>query len=205
MSGGMATSGGTAGVGGSNPSGGAADDASTWDIDGLRQASDGYLCLPPEYPIPVGEPGAANDGRMLCFVAEVLPEGCDCAGPARAPIEDSMLRAIQEKRKLWGFCGGSGGPDCSASCACQVTQPAGTAQAEDTDLYACQNEAAPPPSADGFCLIDQMRVDAKGTPAPIGSAALVAECSSSSRRRVRFVGAGTPAAGSEVFLGCLAQ
>jgi hypothetical protein len=157
-------------------------------------------CLPRS--LPSGPPGASNDGRVRCLVAEFKPEPCDCAQAGRAPIREQATSAMTTQLRSNGVCGGDTGQSCDSFCGCEIIQAPGVASDSASELFACQNELTTAEGVDGFCLIDQARVDANGTPAPLGNAALVAECPKNSKSLLRFVGAGYPAVNATLFIGC---
>ena len=157
-------------------------------------------CLPRS--LPTGLPGTANDGQVSCIVAELKAAPCDCMQPARAALPSSSLSAMVKQLQANGSCGGNSGIGCDTICGCEITQAAGTASDQNSALYACQNEVTVAAGVNGFCVIDQLRTDAAGAPAPLGNPDLVSECPSNWKRLLRFVGVGTPASDASVFLSC---
>ncbi|HET7543097.1 MAG TPA: hypothetical protein VFK05_24660 [Polyangiaceae bacterium] len=157
-------------------------------------------CLP--RPILAGLPGSATDGRIPCLIAELESGSCDCTQRARAPLPAPMLTASKKQLQIIQACDGTSGVSCDSFCGCQIVQAAGFASDPGSDLYACQNELTPDPSVGGYCVIDLLRTDENGAPAPLGSPDLVASCPSDQKRRLRFVGAAQPMSGELLFIGC---
>lgn len=157
-------------------------------------------CLPRS--LPIGPPGTGEDGRVPCWIAELKPGACDCSRTARASLNASILSATRNQLQSSGNCGGDTGVSCDSFCGCEIVQAPGLASDSSSELYACQNDLTVPANVDGFCVIDQGRTDASGAPAPLGNPALVAECPTSQKRLLRFVGAGEPANEATVFIAC---
>ena len=157
-------------------------------------------CLP--RPLTVGLPGSADDGRVLCQIAELKSGSCDCSQTARAPLRASVLAAMRKQLQSTAICGGDSGVNCDTFCGCEIDQTPGVASERGSMLYACQNELSVTDGVDGFCLIDQGRTDESGAPAPLGNSAIVAECPANQKRLLRFVGAGEPASGALTFIAC---
>ncbi|HEY3256293.1 MAG TPA: hypothetical protein VGJ91_20180, partial [Polyangiaceae bacterium] len=205
--------GGTAGTASDGPAGasdagtqnGAAGDSSTAGDFGssggaqnifvaqIRFAQGGGppLCLPRS--LPSGLPGSESDGRVSCVLAELEPGSCDCTQTARVPLGSAMFSAAKKQLQASGACDGNSGVSCAAFCGCEIVQAPGLASDQSSQLYACQNELTVADGVNGFCLIDQSRTDADGAPAPLGNAALVAECPANEKMLLRVVGAATPA------------
>lgn len=169
-------------------------------VDQLILGAARDACFP--RPLPFGDPGGPSDGRLSCWIAEAHAKDCDCSKPGRAVIDAASLAAVRKQMALSGGCDGASGVACNAVCACQLLQPPGTATDKASPLYACQNAVAPPEDLFGFCGLDQTHVTPDGKPEPIGDAALVTQCPSSSRHRLRFVGEGVPDLTSSGFIGC---
>jgi len=166
----------------------------------VAQGGGAPRCLPRE--LPSGLPGTSEDGRVRCLVAEFKAESCDCSQAGHAPIREQAVATMTTALQSTGVCGGNTGPSCDSFCGCEIVQAPGIASDSGSELYACQNELTTAEGVDGFCLIDQARVDANGAPAPLGNAALVAECPKNWKSLLRFVGAGYPASSAMLFIGC---
>jgi hypothetical protein len=140
-------------------------------------------CLP--------RPLVSTDGRVSCTVMEVEPsqESCEtCAAtPGRREVPNGALRAaLGQELERRGLCGGSTSTSCDRYCACEIEQLAGD------DLAACQQETTVPEDLHGFCYVDEEN----------GAPELLAACPVENKRRLRFVGSGTPALGTTVYLAC---
>ena len=144
-----------------------------------------------------------EDCRGLCDQcgADLNRETCDCQKPGRAPLSPQLLDLFKRKAQESQTCGAQSGADCAAACGCAVVQLPGTSRDATSELYACQNDVTLPPGLDGFCLIDTDHLEGT-TPAPLGNAAIVADCSASSHRRLRFLGQSLPASGASTFIAC---
>ena len=184
--------------GGAAENGGAAGASTNLYVDQLRTNVAG-ACLPIE--LPFGATGGPNEGRVACTIGELHFDACDCEQPGRAPLSAEVLTAFVGYAEQSQTCGGASGVDCAAACGCELVQPPGTAVDTSSDLYACLNDVTPPVDVAGFCVIDQERMVA-GAPAPIGNPELVADCPSTSQRRIRFVGEGLPPTDAAVFIAC---
>jgi len=181
---------------------GAADMQGNVVVDALRLSAAADACMPLSVALPFGAPGSPSDGRLSCWIAEAYTKACDCSKPGREALDAAALSAVKAQLRTLGNCDGAAAASCDSICACQLQQPPGTAIDKGSQLYACQNDATPPPDLHGFCGLDQTHVTADGMPEPIGDAALVAMCPSDMRRRVRFVGEGVPDLNAVGFLGC---
>ena len=196
------TGAGSGGAQSGGAQGGGAGGAQNVFIDQIVTGQGGGppLCFPRS--VPTGLPGSANDGQASCFIAELKPGSCDCTQTARAPLPAPSLTAVETRLQQSGACGGASGVSCDTFCGCEIVQTPGVASDQSSDLYACQNEVTPAAGVNGFCMVDQMRTDASGAPAPLGNPAIVSECPSNQKRLLRFVGAGDPASGTSLFIGC---
>jgi hypothetical protein len=151
--------------------------------------------------LPFGKAGGADEGRAACYIAELRFTSCDCQKPGHAPLSPQLLDLFKRQAELAQTCGAQSGADCAAACGCEVLQLPGTSRDAASDLYACQNDVTPPAGLDGFCLIDTDHLEGT-SPAPIGNAAIVANCSASSHRRLRFLGQSLPASDASTFIAC---
>src|SRR5262249_35041631 len=109
-------------------------------------------CLPDE--LPVGAPGAADEGRAHCTMMEGKASGCDCARPGRSVPTSAVLDAARPYLAQAHLCDATNDPSCANYCACTIAQLNGTATDAASPLYACQNELTPSAAETGFCLID---------------------------------------------------
>ncbi len=121
------------------------------------------------------------DGQVACTVIEASKSPtCDCSGTARAPVAaDHQCLVDQAKQdplyavEQW-------------NCFCEIEQTSGAA------LKDCDANQDVQASTNGYCYVDTTS----------GNPALVSKCPSGEQQQLRFVGAGTPAPGSTVFLSC---
>jgi hypothetical protein len=129
-----------------------------------------------------------GEGQVSCVVIEARNTGgeaCACDPSAlRLPVEpqNQCYQQVAEQDPR----------DATAkwNCFCEIAQTSGPG------LHACLSDVGAT-SADGWCYVDPT------VPAPFaGNPALVRGCPESDRRVVRFVGAGAPAPGSTIFIGC---
>jgi hypothetical protein len=187
---------------GGTPSGGAEGSGAAPNIFFVRvnlQEEGGPICLPRS--LDTGLPGSANDGRASSLIAELEPGSCDCSQTARAPLSSQSLVAARGNLQSSGACGGGSGVACESFCGCEILQTPGLSSDQSSQLYACQNELTVAASVHGYCVIDQMRSDDSGMPAPLGNPAFTADCPAKEKRLLRFVGGGKPASGAILFLG----
>jgi hypothetical protein len=128
------------------------------------------------------------EGHVSCVVIEARNTGgeaCSCDPSAvRLPVppEDQCYEQVAEQDPR--------NATAKWNCFCEVAQTSGA------DLHACLSDIGAT-NANGWCYVDPT------VPAPFnGNPALVRGCPESDRRVVRFVGAGAPAPGSTIFIGC---
>lgn len=181
-------SGGSAGsAAGGQASGGSAGSVSNIYLDQIR-AGDGQ-CLP--RALVPNPPGTAGAGQVPCAIYELRfpAAACQC-DPARGRADVSATRAAQVRQNAMnnGVCGTDGGLACEQACICELLQTAGS------ELDTCLTEEVVPQSVYGFCYVDPA--------AGFGVESLVADCPENQKRRLRFVGADTPAADGASFIGC---
>jgi hypothetical protein len=126
-------------------------------------------------------------GQVSCVVLEARSTGgqpCDCTSPGRSPVTAADICVVQTaEQELPAGTAGS-------TCFCELDQLGGT------DQTSCQNDVVPSTMTSGWCYVS----DAGAT--PIGNPALTQACPATERNMVRFINAGTPAAGSTVFISC---
>lgn len=146
-------------------------------------------CLPREL-------GVNEDGSVPCTIVEAAPPAvagadtvCENLG-ARSSIDDAVREAVIGSLESSGQCGTANNP-CEAYRMCEIQQ---LLASEDTSgLDSCLNNPDTS-SGNGWCYIDP----AKG----VGSDALVDKCPATERRKLRFVGDGTPANSTVTFVAC---
>lgn len=130
--------------------------------------------------------------QVSCVILEgrKLEQGqaCDCAHAAgRSTVLPGHQQAVQA-----ALAEPSTAP-LGLDCFCEIDQLAGE------ELRVCQQELVPEmngETVDGWCYIDAM------TFPRTGNDALVAHCSETERRTLRFVGEAEPVIGSTVFISC---
>lgn len=155
-------------------------------VSQIRGDAPADVCLPRALP---AEPSGATTCRVYA-----VPLGIShCDVPSRPAAAAAAASTVLDYVSSEGQCRKDEGvtgevPRCSDLVVCDV------AQAEGTDLAACQNELEPPPDTNGWCYV-----------APedgIGSAELVELCSQLDRRRVRFFGDAEPRPDEIFVLAC---
>lgn len=146
-------------------------------------------CLPREL-------GVNADGSVPCKIVEAAPQAvaretgsCEQL-QARASVEPEVAAAAIRSLESSGQCGTPGNP-CESYRFCEITQL--TEAQNPAGLASCLNDADAA-GGDGWCYIDP----AKG----VGAEALVDRCAATERRKLRFVGAGTPDNGTVTFVAC---
>jgi hypothetical protein len=126
-------------------------------------------------------------GRVACSVIEARhtgSAGCTC--------DEAALRSVVPAADACYVDVARADPRNQTAdwdCFCEIAEAAGS------DLHACQSEVGAT-GANGWCYVDPA-----ATP-PVGNPALVKGCPEGDKRVVRFVGSGTPASGSTIFIGC---
>ncbi len=135
--------------------------------------------VPPSVPCKVIEARKLKDGET-CGCGPLRAPGVVGADPDTEKLASAVRAALQKK----GSCNTAA--ECDAFCLCGITQLAGNA--------GCEVDESPPPALAGYCYIDQAQ--------KIGNPALVSACPASEKRKLRFVGANTPAAGATTFIAC---
>jgi len=146
-------------------------------------------------------------GHVACTILEARntglgPDACDAfcgkqAGRVAVPAADASLRAAALGDPL----SASAGVDC----VCEIPQlggaPSPSCQDIGSPLAACECDTADIPllggqPVDGWCYVDVM------SSPPLGNPELVKGCPETEKRELRWVGAGQPANGAIVFIGC---
>lgn len=145
-------------------------------------------CLPRELSVDK-ETGAAS-----CRIIEAVPSSgsaaCDTSS-ARLGIEPAVVDQVTKALEAKGRCGDTTGQPCDQFQMCEIKQL--LASEDAAGLESCQNNPNSS-SGNGWCYIDPD----KG----IGSAALVEKCPDTEKRKLRFVGKGSPINGSVTFFAC---
>jgi hypothetical protein len=143
-----------------------------------RLEVDPGLCLP--FPLP-----AEGYCQVLTTRSGVA---CDCSESGLLLSPTSVTIAVQEQLELEGQCGNADQPPCWDFCACEFPRAIGKS------LIECKTQPESSADSAGWCYVS---ADA-GTP----QAELVADCPSSDKQRLRFMGNSSLLAGAINFLAC---
>jgi hypothetical protein len=147
-------------------------------IDRLRYKLKGPCLTRPLTP--------SKDGQVSCVVIEAQKsqgEAC-CSGQARRAVSADHEAMLKEAQADFSAAG--------ADCFCEIDQLHGDG------LSVCQNDVSVVPvgadstPVNGWCYVDDQT----------GAAALLDGCSAGQRYKVRYVGAGQPAADAVTFITC---
>ncbi|MEM9695275.1 MAG: hypothetical protein AAGA56_22220 [Myxococcota bacterium] len=134
--------------------------------------------------------------QVSCRVVEsFLPQGdvacgaqCTALRGRSGPRADDPL-VLEASNRI-----AATGRDANGRCFCEIEQLA------DDALSACQQEASVPRTngepVHGFCYVDAT------TAPPTGNQAIVADCPTNRRRKLRFTGEAPVRAGAETFISC---
>lgn len=146
------------------------------------------------------------EGEVPCSMVEArrkiaTTDACQaCADiTARGDVTPGALPLIYQKMQQNGLCEAQ---SCSSNyCLCEIlpTRRSGVGPNDAPNLVAeqeCQNVETPSDTTDGWCYVDTTG------DLQIGNDALVAQCPSSAKRKLRFVGDGHAAPGSTLFVAC---
>ena len=191
-------------------------------VDRLKEALT-VKCLPrPLTPGTTENSAPADVGKVPCAVVEVRPKLMD--GSNQCPVcnpdtgrtdltgeRAKVVGAAREYLKNEGECDITGGIRCADECFCELTQFTGD------KLTACQTGGTD--STDyGYCYVDPEAATTAATdPGSEGGATitaaeqalisgeetLVKDCTSTTRRILRFVGDGVPAKDGVAFIACI--
>ncbi|HET9932407.1 MAG TPA: hypothetical protein VFQ35_17000, partial [Polyangiaceae bacterium] len=143
-------------------------------------------------------------GRVPCSIIESRAPSagqacgeCD-ASARRSAASPSERNAVLEQLRATGHCGAAGQVACESLCLCALDQY------EGSELLACQSAPTPPSAiASGFCYVDPAQ--ASEPTLSLAESQVVANCPSSQKRMVRFLGADTPAKDAVVSIACTGQ
>ena len=153
-------------------------------LDRLVTPLKGSQCLP--RPLSVDD-----EGFVECAVLEVLrnEEGAiACTRPGRSAVSANTARAARRELESSGWCQGA---ECEQAVVCELEEHALGA---DRDRCLTGARGTEREMAAGYCYVDPDR--------GFGDPSLVAGCSVTERRLLRFVGEETPAAGSTTLIAC---
>lgn len=127
-----------------------------------------------------------EDGSASCIVVEATPPElateptCESVSSARASVTPQVAKEVLRKMEAGGRCGGAGQPACESYRLCEIKQL--LASSDPVGLDSCLNDPIAT-SGDGWCYVD---------PPKAGSEAVVKNCGPTEKRKLRFVGKGTP-------------
>jgi hypothetical protein len=148
-------------------------------VDSLKVSLQNVQCLP--FTLEPSE--ATND--VTCVVLETSKdEACACDEPGFFPVTAEHEQAAQQVKD---------DPlhDPNQSCFCEIQQLTGEPRTS------CQNDLDVAAGVDGWCYVDAT--------AGIGNPDIVAECPSSEKRVVRFVGNAEATPGTTRYVTCLSE
>jgi hypothetical protein len=141
--------------------------------------------------------GVREDGSVPCIIVEAAPPNiateavCENVNSARASITEEVAAEVRRSFEASGQCGSEGTPPCESYRLCEIKQ---LLNSEDpTGLDTCLNNPDNS-TGDGWCYIDPSK--------NVGNVALVEKCAETEKRKLRFVGDGTPANGTVTFVAC---
>ncbi len=146
-------------------------------------------CLNRELSVRQNE---ADQPEAACVIVEakrLLPgESPDCSDQARGPVSAAVDPVVRQQLEATFQCDNEA--DCASFQLCEITQL--TADVDRSGYDTClNNEVA---SGNGWCYVDP----AKG----LGSDELVEKCPNTAKRKLRFIGTGTPKSGTVTFVAC---
>ncbi|HEX2734387.1 MAG TPA: hypothetical protein VHM70_22410 [Polyangiaceae bacterium] len=132
------------------------------------------------------------DNTVECIMVEARSlqagEASGCALAARSAVAPEVAASARKKLLSSGQCADEA--SCAALELCEIKQI--TAQEDADGLTSCQNDKIA--SGNGWCYVDEEL--------GIGNPELVAQCPNTSRRKVRFVGDGTPKPNTKTVVAC---
>ncbi|HTA93365.1 MAG TPA: hypothetical protein VK745_27495 [Polyangiaceae bacterium] len=149
-------------------------------IERLKQALNGK-CLPRALTVD------PTTNQVPCEVVEAQKTGCDCTIPGRAPVDPTIVPAVEAQLQSAGTCGNAGQVACSTFCECEILQETGS---DLTQCVADQTSGVAP----GYCYINN-----PASPA-------LTNCPANQKQILRFVSDSshpTPAAGAVAFIACI--
>lgn len=155
----------------------------------VDRVPDPTQCLP--RALVPGQPGSEDAGRVSCRVFELWFAAGACAcnqHRGRQAVTADLEAAAESAAARQDLCDTEASPNCESACVCEIRQT------EGADLATCQSDVEVSEAVYGFCYVDPA--------AGFGTPELVEDCPVNDRRRLRFLGADTPAADADVFIGC---
>jgi hypothetical protein len=135
---------------------------------------------------------AAGGKEAACVIVEAkrlsAGESADCSGQARGQLAEAITPVVLTQLEDTGQCDGP--QDCAGFQLCEIQQL--TEDVDPQGYDSCLNSDVA--SGNGWCYVDP----AKG----IGSESLVEKCPVTAKRKLRFIGTGTPDPGTVTFVAC---
>ena len=180
---------GTAGTGGSST-------VTNVYISSIRVTPGTPNCLP--RPLTVSTDGTIAAGCSLIEARATAPDcSCDTAhGRVLLPTGSPVPASTREFLHNESACDQTGQAACADFCFCALVEFSGNEQ------HVCQTSVADPGTQYGFCYLDD-QYDLNGDGTPDVTPELLAACPASSKRTLRFMGAGVPAPDAMLFVACL--
>ncbi len=135
----------------------------------------------------------AEGGReAACIIIEAkrlaAGDAPNCMSQAREPIDQEIRTIVLSQLEESEQC--SGPADCASFQLCEITQL--TADKDPQGYQSClSSEVA---SGNGWCYVDPAK--------DLGEEILVEKCPVTAQRKLRFIGTGTPDAGTVTFVAC---
>jgi hypothetical protein len=131
-------------------------------------------------------------GGVECIIVEARPptagDAGGCEGSTRRAVSDAVDESVRRKLRAARQC--TDDASCAALQLCTIDQL--RTDVDAAGLASCQSDTIP--VGDGWCYIDPEL--------GIGNEDLVQKCPVTSRRKVRFVGEGTPRPGTYTVFSC---
>ncbi len=130
---------------------------------------------------------ADNQLEAACIIVEATAlqagEMPSCATAARAPLAAEIDPVVRDQLEKTFQCGGNTNIDCNRFQLCEISQ---------VSSQSCLNDDIA--QGDGWCYVDPAK--------DLGADSLVEKCPPTARRKLRFIGAGTPEPGTVTFVAC---
>ncbi|HEV8549696.1 MAG TPA: hypothetical protein VGQ57_11725 [Polyangiaceae bacterium] len=143
-----------------------------------------------------------TDGRIGCSLTEArVSDGSQCpactASPGRTEVADAknVVPAVRQVLTNTGECDQDGKPACDDFCFCDLVQFSGE------ELLTCESSETDPGTQDGFCYVDRT-IDANGDGTSDANPALLAMCSVSEPRLLRYMGENLPSSDALLYVAC---
>ena len=144
------------------------------------------------------------DGTVPCKIVEASPETNKACSEvsAREDVEPAVANVVRKHLRELEKCGGSGGVECDSLRLCYIR--ALTPDDGDEFVQCLTREST---DANGWCYVDAAHMERYGLndqqqQQGIG---LLENCPETQRRKLRFVGDGTPANGTTTYYTCAGE